>query len=326
MPILVEDLLKLLGRAVGSRNRNELIDSIRDWAEENSREASLGRETFNGYKTKAHTEAHWAVLLIIREYLHAHIHEMRDRAAANELELACRERLTSALTRKARFERNPGQEPKFDREEIDRNSGAYVIFRRESENFDMRHDLLVLKPSEGRQATRYAFLIGQSIVMRGHWHLFGSSLYISGMGYDLAHKPFFMTISFSPQDDVSGGVLTGLTTKGRDPVTMSVLVVKVDFDRSIFDVGDLSDTQILKEFKRAAPPKLTEKQLEFFETIHKKQFGKALDHDDGWFAQKILGQEDRFVSRIRGDPGLNGAISPSLLNFCKKQDRQIFRD
>lgn len=211
MRIFVKDFLDGLLVAFPSKNQEELIDEIQAWSEASGREGTLSKETFQKYKKKAaQTVAHFQISLIIREFLHGNKSRIKNEAAADRVEQLCRSVLERTKTKQKRFERNPGQDLSADSSSIDLNAGAYAIFRYESDFANLCQELIILSPGEGQEKTRYAVLIGRTVVMRGHWHQFGPSLYITGLGYEKRHKPYFMTIAFSGGHDISGGVLTGL--------------------------------------------------------------------------------------------------------------------
>ena len=169
MAVLVGQILNDLGLAISVKSRAQLVDDVQNWASVNAREARLTRETYNGYKERDQTEAHLAVALVIQEYLHAHSRLVRNSTAAKRVNNACASILRKS--RKQRFERSAGQEPSVDGIQVNRHSGAYVLFRMESNIGKICQELIILSPGENKEKVRHATVVGRNLIVRGHWHL-----------------------------------------------------------------------------------------------------------------------------------------------------------
>jgi hypothetical protein len=319
--VQVADLLDNLTVALGRKDRDSLIDDIQQWAKTHGREGHLTDETYKNYKSDPNKAAHLAVSLLVLEYLISHERQIKNKLRAQKVRAACSALLASR--QKQRFERNAAQEPSADGAAVDRDSGAYALCRMESDIANLCQELVVLAPSEGAERVRYATLIGRNVVMRGHWHLFGFSLCVTAAGYRAGHKPDLMTIAILRSEggtDLTGGVLTGLTTQNREPVTQSVIIKKIpDIDPNLLHVGNRSDAEIIRQFCAVVPQHLTLRQRKLFAEVHNEIFGDSMPTPESWFDQKVINATERFVAGIRDREDLSRALFPGLLRFCNRR-------
>jgi hypothetical protein len=322
--IKVDTLLRLLTRAYRKKSRAALINDVQHWSKDHAREALITDETYAAYKVNAAVQCHIGTALVLLEYLSSHRTLIKDTTAAKSAQDACIKLLRHS--KKRRFDRSAAQEPSVEGSNVDRASGAYVLIRVESQLAKLCQELLVLEPAEKNEKVRHATLIGSSIVMRGHWHLFGSSVYVNTVGYRVGHEPDFITISFlrpDNNDDLTSGVLTGLTTKNREPVTMCVVLIRIrNFDPSLYTVSDLSDVDLTREFAASVPRRLSTKQKGLLDDVHKEIFGEDQNAKRWWFEQRIINPSDRYIAGIRGHEALSQLISPGLLKFCQRERRE----
>lgn len=319
--VQVDRVLLLLQRAFRTKSKVSVIKRIEDWAPAKAREALLTHETLAGYRTNAKIECHVGPALLFLEYLIAHRTSVRDATAANTAQRACESILERS--RKRRFERSAVQEYAVEGSVINRHSGAYALIRMESRIGQLCEELIILCPPEGNEKARHACLIGRNLIMRGHWHLVGSSIYVSGVGYKPRHQPDFMTVSFSKADleaDIMGGVLTGLTTEHREPVTMSVIVTKIrDFEPSFARIVDRSDPEIIRNFVAVVPKRLAAVQRGILDEVHDQVLSEQPKGQAWWFEQKVINPTDAFVAGIRAREDWPRLVLPGLVKFLSKK-------
>jgi hypothetical protein len=324
--IEVQRLLTELAAAFGI-NRLTLIDRIQKWEREHGREASLTPEGYNNLRTRRGQQAHFLTAIILLEYLAAHSSAVRD----NKKRTVFRRVRTTLLTqirasRKSRFERSIGHDHKIDAAAIDRFRGVYAFCRVESQTGHPCQELIILSGSKGTERTRYATYVGHNLIVRGRWHLLGPTLYVEGSGYRPGHQPNFISLSLPCRDNpnVLGGVLVGLASANRDPVTLCVLAIKIlDFDQSLFDIGNYSDPEILQEFCATVPRTMSEAVWRMFERVHNELAEtpeyKARLVQSSWFAPRFINASEPYVSRISGMQDLSRLVMPELARFCRKK-------
>ncbi|WP_375414992.1 hypothetical protein [uncultured Bradyrhizobium sp.] len=316
MTVLVSELLRNLQLALFPRPRdiNSLIDAIQKWAVVSSREASLSADTWTGYRHSAAVEAHLPTVLILAEYFYSH--PTSKNRSASIFQNICSDMLT--VGREGRYQRTAGQDPALRNKEVDRRAGAYAIFRVESEHGNPCQELLLVHPAEGKSRVRFATVVGRNLIVRGHWHLLGSSLHVSGLGFRHGHLPDFLTLSFLEADQIAGGVLSGLGTSRQEPVTMSVVVTKLDLRGNFQKIGDLSDAMLLDKFRKFVPRMMTKRQRTFFDRVHQEVYGTAPVKPDVWLAQKLITSSDAFIRALRGSENFLKMIDPGLRRFCEE--------
>jgi hypothetical protein len=290
----------------------KLIDAVQTWAGENGREAMLSADTWNSYRDNAGIEAHLPTVLILAEFFNSQ--PVKPGKAASRFH----DKSSAVLRagRAQRFQRSVGQDPLLRKEDVDRRAGAYVVFRVESEHGNPCQELVLVHPAAGKARARFATIIGRNLIVRGHWHLLGNSLYVAGLGFRAGHLPDFLTLSFLESDEIAGGVISGLGTSRREPVTMSVVVMKLpDINYNLGNIGDQSDAVLIKEFRAAVPRMMTKRQKVFFDQVQKEVYGDDLARREQWLAQKLITSADPFVACLRSRD-MKDIIDPGLRRFC----------
>jgi hypothetical protein len=318
----VKDMLQSLRSALKVASTADILDWIEKWSQEHGREGTLTHETFAAYRGDGDTECHLGAAVLLLEFIDFHLLRIRDKSAAERVRRDCYSVIERS--RKRRFDRSGAQEPSLDNAAINRLGGAYALIRYETFIDDLCQELMILCPSEGKERVRYSVHLGQNVIMRGHWHVLGSSICVSGVGYKEGHQPDMTTICFSTSDlknDVVGGVLTGLTTEQREPVMMATVVIRLsEFDERLKELTNGSDARLLKEFSRLVPPKLGGAARRILDEIHNEVFPKrGGQRAMRWFEERRIGPSDHFVAAIRRRGEAMRLVVPGLLRFSSRR-------
>jgi hypothetical protein len=305
-------------------DKNTLVDRIQKWDKEHGREAALTPDTYHNFKTRQSQKAHLQTAIVFLEYLANHSHSIKKKNAAE----AAREMLLKQLevSKKNRFERDIGHDHTIDAATIDRFSGAYALCRVESQTRRPSQELVVLSPAKSHEKTRYATYVSHDLIIRGRWHVLGPAIYVEGLGYRPGHQTDYMNLSLARSESVNvlGGFLTGLATANRDPVTMSVLAIKIEnIDSSIFQIGDNSDPELIAEYAAVIPRTMDASIWKIFEDTHNKlveipEYKSRLSQTT-WFDPKFINATDLFVAQISGVGDPSRLVMPGLTKFCQKK-------
>jgi len=302
----VDAILSSMKVALRSPSVAALLNDIEEWAIYYARESMVTRETFASYAGNARTECHLAAAILFLEFLEASEHKIRNTTAAEHARSACQQVLVRS--RKRRFDWTGTQDPARDNASINRSSGAYAVLRVESHFAELNQELLVLCPSRGKERERYGLLIGRNVVIRGHWHLFGATVCLTGVGFGMRHRPNFVTLSFPAAEptDLMPGLVT-LQSEDRTPVALRALIVPLsEYSRHVGKLVDLSDSSILQQFGKLVPMRLPRGRLGNLRD----------DRSQGWFSEQRAEPGDRFVAAIRGTVGEPRKLFPELVRFC----------
>ena len=294
---------------------------VEGWSSLHCREAHHTSETWDNYRKNPRKAAHLSIVLILLEYRLANADTIKKDAQAKEFDRLCSTILQRA--RKQRFERNVGHDLSLRSEDIDLRSGAYVLFRQESRFRRPCQELALLAPAEGAEKARYALIIGHNLIIRGQWHVAGASIYVAGVGYREKHTPDFISLAFLEADQIAGGVLSGLSTSRREPVTMSVILMKLEnTPLQVFQTLDCSDVELLAKFRDCGIPRLiSAKQRKILEEIHADAFGRTELKQESWFQQKIMTSDDQFVTGFRSRENVHRVIDKGFRKFLNELSR-----
>jgi hypothetical protein len=127
-----------------------------------------------------------------------------------------------------------------------------------------------------------------------------------------------LTLSFLEADQIAGGVLSGLGTSRREPVTMCVVVTKLDIEGDFRSIGDLSDAALIEKFRDAVPRMMNKRQRTFFADVHREVYGQDLTKPDHWLAQELITSSDAFIRNLRSRENFAEIIDPGLRRFCEE--------
>jgi hypothetical protein len=317
MGISFSELLEEMIAAFGA-GRGELLESIQKWSEREGREAVLTRDTYAAYKADPKVKPHLATILVFLEYLAAHSSQARDKQAAMRAVRSCRAYLLEA--RRKRFDRGLVPDTSEHVSALQAHAGIFALCRFESEIADVYQELLVLAPPKTTDRTRYATLIGRDVVIRGTWTTIGSAICFSGIGFRNKHRPEPVTISIAKDEtgtDITGGVVSGLTTQEREPVVMPVLGVRIrEFDKGIYDVGNCADIEIISRYRASVPKTLSKPIRDILLEADKEVGRRGFSEGRSWFEQRIVSGSDRFIAVIRGRTEAAVLIEQGLKSFC----------
>jgi hypothetical protein len=317
MGISVNELLQDMTKAF-RLSRSDLLDSIQRWSETEGREAVLTRDTYAAYKADPAVRPHLATVLVFLEYLATHLSRAKDTQAATRAVQSCRTFLQEG--RRKRFDRGLVPDVSEHASMVVAHAGVFALCRFESEIADVYQELLILAPPTPADRTRYETLIGRDVVIRGTWTTMGSSIYFSGIGFRNKHRPEVVTITIAKDEtgtDISGGVVSGLTTQEREPVVMPVLVVRVRaVEKRIYEIGNYADMEIISRYRALVPKTISESIRKILIEADQEGVQRRSHEAVGWFGQRIVSASDRFIAVIRGRAEAAILIEPGLISFC----------
>jgi hypothetical protein len=306
-----------LDLAQHGREGHVIRDTYDAWrsqvAEETQRRRQAGRPQPD--ESASHKGPRLAAALIIQEYLAANSTKVKNTTAAARVRSACA--AIASDGRKQRFEKLP-HDTNVDAATANSRHGVYVLIRWESFINSLVQELVILSSPRGREKLRHATVIGRGAVLRGHWNMFGATLHMTAAGYRAGHRPEFVAMAFSLGDSLDhaiGGVLTGLTTDGRVPVTAQVLAIKIDEPRDgVLSLGDMADPYLIEQFCKLAPASGMDAA---YVNMIKEMYDQVRTGEvrmSSWFEQRIVGPTDNFVARVHQE-SIRKLVHPKLFKF-----------
>lgn len=212
-----------LAKIVGDK-RLDLLREIADFVElrAGGGDGELTRDTILHYDEAPDTACNYRFAALLLDYL-----DMKVESAVPEmasLRLICRNVLSR--NRVARYSRiQLVQAPSYH---LDNAAGTYVLLRRETNNNQLRQEVLVLS-REGKVAN-LATYISPEFIARGQWGVIGNNLCCNVYGQRENGRTDFVTHVLDGVDKLPlplFGVLCGLASSSIIPVTMLVCAIKV---------------------------------------------------------------------------------------------------